>query len=244
VTPRRSSGWCVERRTASASDLLDPWPPAGEDGSLAVRASRMEGRGALVLGSTQDETSVDEAAAAAAGIDLLRRTTGGGGVLVFPQAQVWLDIWVPRTGQLWADDIIEASLWLGDVWAAALAGLGAGPLVVHRGPATRAALSDLVCFTGLGPGEVRLEAASPRRTKVVGLAQRRTRRGARFHTTALVEWDPDPFLDVLHLGEFSEVRTQLRDAAIGLRALLPSRSGASDVELIDVVEDAVISALP
>ncbi|HEY7947182.1 MAG TPA: hypothetical protein VID75_05880 [Acidimicrobiales bacterium] len=214
-----------------------------------MRAGRMRGPEALVLGSTQSWTAIDESRAASAGVGILRRTTGGGAVFVATDAQVWLDVWVPRADVLWDDDVVQAAVWLGDAWAVGLESLGARSLVVHRGRSTRGGLADLVCFAGIGPGEVRVERAPSHRTKVMGLAQRRNRRGARFHTTAPLVWDPARLVELLDLdapdpGEPDEVAASLADAAVGLRALLPDRSATSDVELITSVEDAVIAALP
>ncbi len=244
VTARRSTGWRVERSTASPATLLDEWPPDAGDDAPVLRASRVDKRQALVLGSTQDLTKIDERRAADMGIDVIRRTTGGGAVLVAPDAQVWIDVWVPRAEELWEDDVIGAALWLGETWVVALESLGVDSLSVHRGRATRGVLSDLVCFAGLGPGEVHLGAAGTHRAKVMGLAQRRTRRGARFHTSAPLRWDPDPLLALLNVEGADDARRQLEDAALGLRSLIPSLSGVTDVELIGVVEDAVIAALP
>jgi lipoate-protein ligase A len=262
VTRRRLVGWRVERCTGSAATLLELWPPPSGQDDPVVRAGRVSGRPALVLGSTQDRAVVDEGRAAAAGVDVVRRSTGGGAVLVAPGAQVWLDLWVPRRHALWDDDIVDAATWLGDVWAGALTTLGAGTLRVHRGPSTRRAHSDLVCFAGLGPGEVHLArpvaaagsggagtdgprtpTSDPTGPKVMGLAQRRTRSGARFHTSAPLQWDPDPLVTLLDLdGDAGET---LREVAVGLRSLLPAgRSGGADVDLIATVEDAVIAALP
>ena len=62
---------------------------------------------------------------------------------------------------------------------------GGGGATVH-GPAPPAtAWSKLVCFAGLGPGEVTVAGA-----KVVGMGQRRTRAGALFQCAALLEWAP------------------------------------------------------
>jgi lipoate---protein ligase len=184
VTRRRPVGWRVERCTGSVTDLLDPWPPVESQDEPVVRTGRMVGRGAVVLGSTQDRTVIDGERAEAAGIDVVRRSTGGGAVLVAPGAQVWLDAWVPRRHELWDPDIIRAAIWLGEVWAQALESLGSGPLSVHRGPATGGAWSDLICFAGVGPGEVgvadvettvaAIEERRIRGRKVTGLAQRRT----------------------------------------------------------------------
>jgi lipoate-protein ligase A len=207
---------------------------------------RVRGSSALVLGSSQDRSVVDEGRAAARGIEVIRRSTGGGVVLVAPDAQVWLDLWVPRGDDLWEDDIIRSASWLGEAWLLALEGLGAGPLQVHQGRASRRPLSDLICFGGLGPGEVYGAGPGPE-SKVVGIAQRRTRLGARFHTSAPLSWDPTPWVDLLHLERNGSVAAgrRLDDVAVGLRAVvrLPDPD-VLDVDLIGVVEDAVIASLP
>jgi lipoate-protein ligase A len=56
----------------------------------------------------------------------------------------------------------------------------------------RTAWSSLVCFSGLGPGEVH---AGGR--KVVGISQRRTRGWARFQCAAYLRWDPDALVALL-----------------------------------------------
>jgi lipoate-protein ligase A len=242
----------VERDTGTAAALLEPWPPAGDQDGPVVRAGRVSGRPALVIGSTQRRAVVDEEAVASAGIDVLRRTTGGGAVLVARDAQVWLDLWVPRRHPLWNDDVVRSALWLGDAWVVALEGLGAGVLDVHRGPVTPRPWSDLVCFAGLGPGEVHVVGSSspvsavpgrgPAGAKVMGLAQRRTRSGARFHTTAPLRWDPAPFLTLLDMGHGG---SSLQGVAVGLRTVLPTgEADGPDAEVIAAVENAVIAALP
>ncbi len=252
LTVRPSAGWRVERRTGSAAELLEPWPPPDSQAAPVVRAGRVNEGGALVLGSTQDRALIDAGHAAEAGIGIVRRSTGGGAVLVAPDAQVWLDLWVPRGHRLWDDDIISAAAWLGEAWMLALEGLGAGPLDVHRGAATRGVWSDLVCFAGLGPGEVHV-AAGETGAKVMGLAQRRTRTGARFHTSAPLSWDPGPLLALFDLDALAAAGIALADgaeslslehAAVGLRALAPWRFEVGGVDVLTTVEDAVIAALP
>jgi lipoate-protein ligase A len=239
VTRRRSTGWRVERATGSAAALLEAWPTAETEDGPAVRCGRVTGRAALVLGSTQDIAVVDVRRAAHAGVDVVRRSTGGGAVLVAPDSQVWLDVWVPRLDDLWDDDIVRAATWVGETWVAALGSLGAGALEVHRAPATRDAWSDLICFAGLGPGEVHIGGA-----KVMGLAQRRTRAGARFHTTAPLRWDPASLLGVLDRGG-AVGEASLEGAAVGVRALLTAMDpGADATGVIAAVENAVIDALP
>ncbi len=146
----------------------------------------MVGPSAIVLGSTQKIDDVDALAAARHEIDVVRRGSGGGAVLVMPDAQVWLDVWVPRTDPLWDDDVIESSWWLGEAWVRGLETLGAtGLLCASR---TRHAHRLVRCGV--------LRRCRPRRgdepgtAKVVGMAQRRTRDGARLHSMALVSWSP------------------------------------------------------
>jgi lipoate-protein ligase A len=69
------------------------------------------------------------------------------------------------------------------------------------------AWSRLVCFAGLAPGEVTVGGR-----KVVGVAQRRTRRHARFQCAVLHRWDPQPLLDVLSLAP-DERRSAAADLA-------------------------------
>ena len=76
-------------------------------------------------------------------------------------------------------------VWIGEHWLEALGPccspsdvcathLDVQHLDVHRGGMLDAAWSDLVCFAGIGPGEVLLGGR-----KLVGLSQRRTRHGLR-----------------------------------------------------------------
>ncbi len=207
-------------------------------GHRAVAACRVTGRPAVVLGSTQPAHVVNKSRCDALGVDIVRRRSGGGAVLVAADAQVWMDIWIPRDDALWDDDVIEAATWLGRSWATALETLGVGQVHVHRGAMVTTTLSPLICFAGTGPGEV--FSAS---RKLVGLAQRRTRLGARFHSMALLSWDPEALAQLLTLDTvaWSADRQQLTAAAVGLRDVLPAGDGD---ELLVAVEDAFIAALP
>ncbi|MEO7428911.1 MAG: hypothetical protein ABIY48_05965, partial [Acidimicrobiales bacterium] len=93
---------------------------------------------------------------------------------------------------------------------------------VHDGPLVRARWSDLVCFAGLGPGEL-TDAAG---RKVLGISQRRTRAGARFQCAALGRWDPSRLVsllaplvedDVAAIGELADAASGM---AVDLSALL------------------------
>jgi lipoate-protein ligase A len=178
--------WPVERLVGSAADLHGlgvPDPAARLVRVLDVTAP------ALVLGSTQAMVVTDE-------LQVVRRRSGGGAVLVEPGGVVWADVVIPRDDALWDDDVARAFWWLGDAWAAALGQLGIEGAEVHRGPLIRSPLSDLVCFAGLGPGEVTVGGR-----KVVGIAQRRTRAGALFQCAVPLLWNERLLARMLGLDE-------------------------------------------
>ena len=142
---------------------------------------------ALVLGSTQPSAS---ALIASPPVDVVRRRSGGGAVLVEPGGVVWVDVFLPVGDPRWHDDVGRAFWWLGDAWAAALRALGvAGRIEVHKGPLVVTPWSPLVCFAGLGPGEVTVDGR-----KAVGMAQRRTRDGALFQCAIPITWNPERLL--------------------------------------------------
>lgn len=146
---------------------------------------------ALVLGSTQDEDLVDHEACRAGAVQVVRRRSGGGVVLLDLHVVVWLDVDVPRGDPLWDDDVGQAAWWLGEAFVAAL---GTGE--VHRGGLERGAWGGLVCFAGLGPGEVTIAGR-----KAFGISQRRTRAGARFQCAYVNQWDPARLASLLALPD-------------------------------------------
>lgn len=140
---------------------------------------------AIVLGSRQEPDLLDPVACAAAGLTIVRRRSGGGLVVIRRDAMVWIDLVLPNG--VAPDDVRGAMVWAGERWRSALievAGAAADRLRVHDGGMVDSAWSSLVCFAGIGPGEV-----LDHGTKLVGLSQRRTRAGARIqgllHTTAI-----------------------------------------------------------
>jgi lipoate-protein ligase A len=206
-------GWAVDRISGSAAELHQrewPHPLTRTVWLLEVTAP------ALVLGSAQATAIADAGRAASAGVDVVRRRSGGGAVLLEPGTALWVDVFVPRGDPHWDDDVGGAFHWLGATWAAALADHGT-TAAVHEGPMVRRPWSDVVCFAGLGPGEVTVEGR-----KVVGLSQRRTRAGARFQCLALERWDPEPTLALLRLDPAERPRAdaELREAAAGAGAPL------------------------
>jgi len=196
-----TSRWVVERE---AVDVFDrPWPEPAVPTAWVVEVTEA----VVVLGSTQPRSVV------APGVNAVRRRSGGGAVLVEPGGLVWVDVLVPAGDPLWQHDVGRAFAWLGRAWAGALADAGVGGAAAHEGPLVISAWSGIVCFAGLGPGEVTLDGA-----KVVGMCQRRARAGALFQCAALLDWQPRRLLDRLALDDDERVRGthELATAARGL----------------------------
>lgn len=154
--------------------------------SRLARLYTVEGPG-LVLGSTQKAAAADERRAASSGVEVLRRRSGGGAVLLWPGRQVWADFFVAATDPLWHDDVTLAARWAGRLWASAVASLSTSGCSVHTERLIADRWGRLVCFAGMGPGEVFVSGR-----KVVGVSQRRSRDRVRIQTAARLRPEKDP----------------------------------------------------
>lgn len=133
---------------------------------------------AVVLGSRQTPDLLDLERCAQLGLAVVRRRSGGGAVLIEPGNVVWIDLVLPHG--VAPDDVRGSMEWAGEIWWRALASLLPGePAAVHHGALVDTVWSGLVCFAGVGPGEVLVGGR-----KLVGLSQRRTRHGVRIQGTA------------------------------------------------------------
>lgn len=150
---------------------------------------------AMVLGRAQQPALLNHHYLEEHNIGVVQRASGGGAVYVTPNNITWIDVIIPRDHELWTDDVNEAFYWIGDWWASALIKQGLSAQV-HKGAFVCNDVCKLVCFAGLGPGEVTVDGK-----KLVGISQRRTREGARFQCALLLEWQPEIYMDALPLEE-------------------------------------------
>jgi lipoate-protein ligase A len=234
--------WRIEERVWSAALLHKAWPTTVADPETRAIGICRVSAPAVVLGSTQSLSVIDVDRAERSGVAVARRRSGGGAVLVTPDDPIWIDAWVPRGDPLWLDDVARAFDWLGDTWGRVLANLGVTGASVHRGGLEASTpWSSLVCFGGVGTGEV----LDPDGRKIVGISQRRTRDGAWFHSACLRHWDPDPLLDllVLEAGVRQVAHADLAPAAIGLDDLVPGGPITSGLGAQRVVREFT-TALP
>ena len=186
-------------------------------------------RPVLVMGSAQDVALADAAETAAAGVDVVRRRSGGGAVFVDPARSVWVDVIVPPTDPRWSADVRKASHWLSHAWANSLRSIGIEG-EVHDEGLEKTPWGRLVCFGANGPGEVLVDGR-----KTVGIAQRRTRDGARFQCIVYDRWDPRDVVDHLVMTEAERARiaADLAEVAAGVGDRLDHLRAAIVRELLD-----------
>ena len=139
-----------------------------------------------------------------------------------PGEVTWVDVLLPAGDDRWDDDVVRAASWLGEAWAEVLERLGIGDPEVHHGGLVSTPWSRLVCFAGIGPGEVTVAGR-----KVVGLSQRRTRAGARFQCALLHRWDPAPLAGALALEP--DAVDALGPVAVGIEELTGTPHAPADV---------------
>lgn len=177
---------------------------------------------ALVLGSSQrSDGLVDVEACADAGIDVVRRRSGGGAVLLTPGEVDWIDVIVPTGAPGWTVDVHATMVWLGEQLAAvvadALTGVAhPGHVAVNRSGMVGSEWSSLVCFEGLGPGEVLLGGQ-----KLIGISQRRTRTAARLQCSWYRHYEPD------RIASCFAADARPRPGVLGMVATLPAAVSGS-----------------
>jgi lipoate-protein ligase A len=198
-------------------------------------------RPALVIGSTQSEDVVDNQACRRGGVDVVRRRSGGGAVLLVPGEVTWIDVILPAGAPGWSSDVHAPMVWLGRLLGEAVeAGLsGSEPpsrldvqapdvriqdVQVHEGKMLTTTWSSLVCFDGVGSGEVLLDGE-----KLIGISQRRTRFAARLQCCWYSDYEPSALTSLLDAGvrppvaELLPVATIARSVATAIPEALLDR---------------------
>ena len=165
--------------------------PQGEEAVISLFTPI---RDAIVLGSTQERSLLNETACLSHDVEIVKRRSGGGLVLLSADSTLWIDVEIPSDHSLWLNDVGASSLWLGQVFVEVLTELGQENLELHRGALMKSPWSSLICFAGKGPGEVFAADGS----KIVGISQRRTRDWARFQCVVSLKWRPELLRELLN----------------------------------------------
>lgn len=178
----------------------------------ALWVPELSARRTLVLGSAQSADTIDLPHLDTHGISIATRRSGGGAVLVSSVDLVWFDVVIDRSHPQWVDDVGHSFTWLGEACAAGLETLGVDA-AVHRGRMATSKWAPLVCFAGLGPGELTIDGR-----KVVGMSQRRTRSHARFQVAILRHWSGAEHAALLNLepAEHAQAAIDLEYVGVGL----------------------------
>ena len=216
-------GWAIRCLSGTVGELhaLTPDADVGREVWLMSPTDTALALGSAQSGEVARPPRADECR-------VVRRRSGGGAVLVAPDNSVWIDVVIGRGDQLWRDDVNQAPIWLGEVWAEALASMGVSPgQVCNR--YEPGAWGRLACFASRGPGEVVVGGA-----KAVGITQRRTRNTARFQTLLYRRWEPEELIARLTVppGHGAGLRAELADTALAVNAD------------IDEIHSAFLTALP
>ena len=214
--------WQYLERSGPPELLVGEQPdPGGQRLACLCRPSAA----AVVLGSTQPDDDVDLQRCAEMGYAVVRRRSGGGAVLVSPEAQLWLDLFVPVNDPLYERDVTLASHFVGALWLASLENAGeTGELLEVSPDFVGSDSSRRACFVGKGSGEVMRG-----ERKLVGLSQRRERSGAWFFSMALVRNDQPELASLLTFDSDPERRQ--------LRGVLEKESAALSVPADAVLEE-------
>lgn len=229
--------WQIVRSTGPAGAFHHRAVPSPVEPAAWIHQVRVP---ALVLGSAQPDSVVDAAAAAADRVEVTRRRSGGGLVSLVPGNDCWIDLIIPRHSGLWVEDVGRAFHWVGAVWADALSAVLppdlAATVAVYTGPPLGREAGRIVCFAGLGPGEVTVAGR-----KVVGLSLRRWRDGARFQCAMTWRWSGDLLARYLAPEASAALEAVTHCDVTRLPAGLPDLHRAPDPT---EVVDAVLMRLP
>ena len=164
----------------------------------------------LVLGITQGMGPDIVQRAQDADVALCRRSSGGAAVWLSPKSSLWIDVFVPVGHVAFRQDIGKAAVIVGRAWQSALWRIGHST-AVHDGPMVKSANSAAWCFDGLGAGEVSDLGTGG---KIIGISQRRSRRGSRFQCVGYLVDDTATGRSLVELPSEEPLRS-LRTLNIG-----------------------------
>ena len=181
----------ISKMTGSCEEFHQRSFPQGREPVISLFTPT---RDAIVLGSTQERSLLNETACLSHDVEIVKRRSGGGLVLLSADSTLWVDVEIPSEHSLWLNDVGDSSLWLGQVFVEVLTAFGQENLELHRGALMKSTWSSLICFAGKGPGEVFAADGS----KIVGISQRRTRDWARFQCAVSLRWRPELLRELLN----------------------------------------------
>jgi len=189
---------------------------------------------AVVIGSAQPASDFDAARLARGGVEIVRRRSGGGAVLVAPGGQVWLDVFVPTDDPLFDPDVGRSFYWLGEVFAKAIMSTfgdlaSSADIEVHTGRVRTTPWSKVLCYAGLGAGEVTVAGR-----KVVGMSQRRERVGCWIHSMALLGERAPELAGLLSGSDAYRASARAVLEGVGLLGAAP-RAGRLTEELLSLL---------
>lgn len=166
----------------------------------------------LILGSSQEESILG----VTAGVQVARRRGGGGAVLIDPERDLWIDVWIPVEHHLHHDDVRAQLEVIGAGFSEVLRASSGRNLDLAEPRPSVDADEQACCFLSRGAGEVLVDGA-----KLVGLAAWRSRQGAlvqgalaRHRSTALAGYLDS---ELLSSGVTDRLLSDVADlAALGL----------------------------
>ena len=216
MTAAAGGGWSIERHVDTARALHGPWPAVDQQAHRVVGLCRVDGPPVRRPREHPDDGRRRRRTRRAA----MASTSSGGARVVVPCSSRP----APRSG---STSGCRAATRCGTTTSSCRRGgwvrpgrrglerLGAPGSPCTTAVRIRTDWSDVVCFAGVGPGEVTSPTA-----KVVGIAQRRTRHGARLHSMALVSWSPTVLLELLST-DAARLRPGVESVAVELERLPP-----------------------
>lgn len=192
-------------------------------------------RNALVLGSSQGQNDFELSALSEFNAELVKRKSGGGAVYLYKQGQVWIDISIPKSDPMYRTDVSSSFEPIGEIFLEILKGWIGSDLAIHKGKLLGGEIGRLICFAGIGPGEVTFEGS-----KLVGISQRRTALGSVFQCTMYLRY---PYLELSRLTNGLVMQQPKSGYAVGICEIVPEFFGIQFFETLSKIKERVIEVI-